>query len=194
MRALSRRTFKTDRERGPVEILCEEIGFQYSKDLERTDLFVAFVRVLVGHVERQRWLAEQIAPFSTNKNGPSPESAEALRLVREMLASNDPDSLIEKAAACHNYIHTVAPDDMYPCDHIIDQLSSCVSAIRFGLEKPCRSRHAAEAASHVWKCTYGITLFDEHSGAWEDEWACHQMQRAILSKLDPSSPTGETTA
>lgn len=55
------------------------------------------------------------------------------------------------------------------------------SAIRFGLETPCRSRHAAHAAQHVWQQIYGISLFDSHTPGWQREWARSKMIAALTA-------------
>ncbi len=98
-----------------------------------------------------------------------------------MLTLTDHDAMICRAAEAHAFIREVAPEDAYPCDHLIDMLSSCVSAIRFGLEKPCHSRHAAKAANHIWKHKYGVKLFDNFTPAWQKDWSRAMLQEAILS-------------
>lgn len=166
---------------GPIEILCDEIGVRFHPRLESPEMLVAFVSVMVGHISHMRYIQTHVGRMGGEK--PSPESEEVLTRVEAMLASNDPDGLIQKAAEIHSYIHQVAPDDVEPCDHLIDMLSSCVSAIRFGLEKPCQSRHAAEAASHVWRHQYGIRLFDSFTSGWQEEWARAQFHEAMISML-----------
>lgn len=167
--------------KGPIRILCDEIGFAFDDKLETTEMLLAFVSVLAGHVDSMRYIKSYCVKLGGE--AVSDESAKVLEMVAAVLATNDFDSLKDKCADIHNYIHTVAPDDAYPCDHLIDMLSSCVSAVRFGIEKRCHSRHAADAAQHVWKQLYGISLFDSHTPAWEKEWARAQLQTAILSRL-----------
>ena len=167
--------------KGPIEILCKEIGFRFDRRLETAEMLVAFVSTLVEHVGQMRWIKQQCT--SMGGAAPSTDSEEVLKRVRQMLSTNDHESLIPKAAEIHEHIHRVAPDDMEPADHLIDMLSSCVSAIRFGLEKPCHSRHAAEAAQHVWKQLYGIRLFDSFTPNWEKEWIRAQFQAAIVARL-----------
>lgn len=117
------------------------------------------------------------------QKAPSSDSAEVLRRIQELFllggVAQTSQTLIDGAAEVHSFIHDVAPEDAYPCDHLIDMLSSCVSAVRFGLEKPCHSRHAAEAANHVWKHKYGVRLFDSFTSAWETDWARAMLQEAI---------------
>ena len=168
-----------EREKGPVEILCSEIGFRFDQRLERTDLFVSFVSVLVGHVAAMREMKSLLSE-NVGTEAPSDDSGEVLRQAEGMLTCETAGLMLDKAADIHSFIHEVAPDDAYPCDHLIDMLSSCVSAIRFGLEVPCRSRHAAGAASHIWKHVYGVTLFDSFTPKWKCEWARAQFQEAIF--------------
>lgn len=172
-------------EAGPVRILCKEVGFQFCADMETPELLIAFVRVLVDHVAGDRETKVQISAIigldATGKpmNAPSEASADVLRRVRQMLVSRS-DEIVAEAAKCHDLIHEVHLEDDYPTDHCIDQLNSCVSAIRFGLEKPCNSRHAADAANHIWKLRYGIHLFDNCTGDWSKDWTRQQLQRAIV--------------
>lgn len=167
--------------KGPIEILCDEIGYPHDKALDRVDVFVAFVDSLVGEI------SDMIAWRSVISRGysePGYETAEAMRplkAVRELLTITAVPERDAKCAELHNGI--LSQPDEGPCNHFLDMLSSCVSAIRFGLEIPCHSRHAAEAASHVWKHKYGLRLFDQHTSRWEKDWACQKMQSAIIGLL-----------
>lgn len=163
-------------ERGPVRILCDEIGFAFDRRLEHPDVLVAFVAALVSEVQQHHDMAVSIAPY-TGKEPPS-ASVEVLALAQAMLAANDP---VAAAEAVHNASHRLNPDEAYPTNHTIDMLASCASALRFGLaEKPWTSRHAAAAANHVWERVYGITRFDRHSPAWGKEWARTVLQDAVV--------------
>lgn len=170
----------SERKKGPVEILCDEIGFSFDRRLEQPAVLIAFTRVLVSHIGHIRELSARIAHV-TNKT-PSDDSAEVLRRVVELLSTQEQDNniMIEGAAAIHDFIHNVEPPEDGSCNHLIDMLSSCVSAVRFGLESHCCSRHAAEAASHVWEQMYGVSLIDGLTPAWEHDWARRQLQEAIL--------------
>ena len=167
-----------EREKGPVELLCKEIDFRFEKAMERTEILVAFVEQLVSNIERHRHVQAAIASLT----GEAASEASGLVLARAvvMLRATKPSDLIQKAAAVHDIAQELNPEDAYPTDHIIDMLSSCASAIRFGLETPCHSRHAADAAQHVWRQRYGISLHDELSSAWCKDWTRTQLQRASL--------------
>lgn len=179
-----RRGLLNEREKGPIEILCKEIDFPFDRRLEHPSILVAFVAVLVSSIASMRYTQEKVAEMTGGKM-PSADSEAVLGRVLEMLASTDYDLLTGKAAEVHTFIHSVYSDEAYPCDHLIDMLSSCVSAIRFGLEKPCHSRHAAAACSDVWKQVYNIRQFDRYTPKWEHDWARAQLQEAIMLRMQP---------
>lgn len=161
---------------GPVETLCKEIDFHFHRDMESPRILVAFVARLVAEIASERGLADAISHVTGKP--PSEKSAEALRLARDMVAASDPGELIGRAALVHDFDHANNPEGG-PCDHLIDMLSSCASAIRFGLEVPCRSRHAAAAANHIWRILYGIKRQDSITPHWSKHWARIQLQNAI---------------
>lgn len=165
------------KEKGPIEILCDEIDFRFSRKMERVDLLVSFVSVIVGHVGDMRMTQEAISEMTGHS--PSDESAIFLGKVNDLLKLNDRQGLIDGASEIHSYSHGLGLEEAYPCDHLIDMLGSCVSAIRFGLEVPCHSRHAASAANHVWERAYGISRFDQYTSNWKNDWVRSQMQNAI---------------
>lgn len=165
--------------KGPVQLLCEEIRFPFDKRMERVDILVAFVAELVAVVRHSRELAQAIVKATGSP--PSEGSGEVLELCDAMLAAEGEAAIIEAAASVHEACWRLNPEEAYPTDHLIDMLSSCAGALRFGLEQPCRSRHAADAANHVWKRTYGINLFDRYTPEWSKLWARSKLQEAILS-------------
>lgn len=169
-----------EKPKGPIEILCHEIGFHFDKKLETIDMMVAFVSVLVSQIEHIRYVDEKIVGMTGRP--PTENSAKAISFMRETLTRGDRSLLIKGAADVHDFVHEVNPDEG-PCDHMVDMISSCASAIRFGLERPCGSRHAAAAASHIWEKVYGIKLFDEFTPNWQKEWARAKFQQAIISRL-----------
>lgn len=183
-----------ERKQGPVEILCKEIGFRFRRDMETQDVLVSFVSVLVGQIAHMRDQQERITEIpgvvAASHPKPSNDSGEVLQHVEAMLlVPGNQERMVAEAGRIHDLIHKLAPDDAYPCDHLIDMLSSCVSAIRFGLELPCMSRHAASAASHIWRHLYGVTMFDEFTPNWEKDWARAQLQDAITQLALRKQPT-----
>lgn len=171
---------KKPREKGPVEKLCDEIGATFTKNMESIVVLKAFVSVLVNEVEEMAGMDSQIAHL-TGKEVPD-ETYSAIEHVKSLLTLTDREELIKMAGDISmNAIHV--PDEG-PCNHYVDMLSSCVSAIWFGLERPCRSRHAAEAVNHIWRKKYGVTLFDQHSPAWGRQWACAKFYEALAVAAD----------
>lgn len=169
-------------EKGPIEKLCKEIGFRFEQTLERDELLVAFVAQLVSHIGEMHDMDATLVQVGGKP--PTIASKEALTKMHELLALPI-DKMIDASSVFHNFTDVLAPEDQYPCDHLIDMLSSCASAIRFGLEKPCRSRHAADAAQHVWKRVYGVIRFDRFTSNWEKEWARAQLTSAIAAIAFP---------
>lgn len=174
---------------GPVNILCKEIGARFEPGMETVAMLRAFVSILVGQVDEiKHW---QQATAHLTKKAPSANAQEAINLAYLMLGQTEPEKMKEAAAAVHDFCHVANPDDAYPTDHIIDMISGCASAIRFGLETPCHSRHAAEAASHIWRLKYGVGLHDSFTGAWEHEWARAMLQRAMLLQISQAKPLAD---
>lgn len=171
-----RRRFPPRGDEGPMEILCSEIDFPWDRRLEREDVFVEFVRVLVGHVRDMRVMHDRV-----RGGAPSLDSHQALVMADDMLTSIGRAEMIARAAAIHDQF--IEPDD-----HLVDMVKSCASAIRFGLETSCRSRHAAEAAGHIWRRRYGLSLFDSHTPDWSHDWTRGQVQTAIINLLPRPSP------
>lgn len=166
---------------GAVEILCREIGARYEPGMETVGMLLAFVSVLIGQVDEIRhW---QQATARLTQKAPSADAVKAISLAQLMVGQADPAMLIERAKAVHDFCHVANPDEAYPTDHLIDMVSSCASAIRFGLEMPCHSRHAAAAASHIWQQKYGMKLSDSISPSWGNDWARIMLQRAMLLQI-----------
>jgi hypothetical protein len=145
--------------------------------MEDHRLLVAFVGVLVDEVAHMRAIAEAVVPMTGQP--PSSDSAACLELSARMVENTERTELIAAAEAVHAFVHGSGADEAYPCDHLIDMLSGCASAIRFGLEFPCHSRHAAAAAEDVWKRRYGVQLFDDFTSAWCHEWVRAKFVEAL---------------
>lgn len=179
------RSIPTQREAGPVQVLCKEIGFNFDRRLERDDVFLAFIRELVEEVHDAHRMASSISEF-TGK--PASEAAGPLiDVARSMVATDlglSPKARENLARHICDRAHEVNPDDPgHSCDHLVDMLSSCAAAVWFGLETPCRSRHAANAAQHVWERVYGVSRFDSQTSDWQKSWARTKLQSAIVSLL-----------
>lgn len=164
--------------KGPIEILCKEIGFRFLPPMETPDLLVAFVRVLVSEIADARDIQDRIAHLTGKR--PSEGSAIVLDAAAAMLRATNVKEMIRVAAEVHSLADKHNPEEKYPTDHLIDMLSSCASVIRFGLEVPCASRHAASAADHVWKQKYGVSLFDRYTSNWQKDWARAKFEEAMM--------------
>jgi hypothetical protein len=180
------------RQKGPIELLCAEIGFRFQPAMETDEMLVSFVSELVRHILDMRKLAIGLSEF-TGKS-PSNGSKKAINNALAMLAVIGKSEKIRLAANLHSLCDELNPEDALPTDHLIDMISSCASAIRFGFEFPCQSRHAAHAAQHIWRQKYRISLFDSHSSKWEKDWICSVLQDAILAQVPSQSASqwGET--
>lgn len=182
-----------ERAQGPIEILCKEIDFRFERHMENDGILVAFVKVLVSQVAHIRDVQANIAGV-IGKEPPSDDSASVLVKVGALLELGERGRMLSYAAEVHRFIDEVEGSEDGPCDHLIDMLSSCVAAIRFGLERPCHSRHAAAAAQHIWKHVYGVSLFDRFTPAWEKDWTRAQLQEAILQLALRSAKATASTA
>jgi hypothetical protein len=160
--------------KGPVEILCQEIGVKFKKKMESTSTLVSFVSVLVKEIEEMMVTEDQLSEFTGKEV--SKKAIKSLECIKNLLTIKDRGELIKGAAKAHivAFVH-----DDGPCDHYVDMISSCISVIRFGLESPCRSRHAASAAKHVWKHRYSIKLFDNYSNSWGNQWSKAKLYEVV---------------
>lgn len=177
------------RQVGPVEGLCKEIGYPFDLRMERFDLFMAFVGQLVAQVRERRELDICLAQHLGVEAPPNPAD-EVLSQAKIMLLASDRAAAIIYAEDLHDMAHLLNPDEAVPTNHLIDMLSSCASAVRFGLgggSQGFGSRHAAAAASHVWERTYGVTRGDRYTGAWRHDWTRQKLTEAMISLL-PENP------
>jgi hypothetical protein len=174
------------RQRGPVELLCNEIGFRFRQSMETVQTLRAFTQVLVGEIEEMRHFAAAISDLTGTT--PSAESAEAIARASEMLTFAGRDQLIAVAATVHAFCNEANPEGKYPTDHYIDMVSSCTSILRFGLETPCHSRHAASAMEHVWRLKYGVKLHDRHTSNWANDWGRSVLESALLLQIPLPPP------
>ncbi|MFA9204868.1 MAG: hypothetical protein ACEQSH_00270 [Bacteroidia bacterium] len=155
-----------ERQRGAVEMLCAEIGEPFNMDLERPEMLLAFVRELVREISHMMELGAAISHV-TGRNV-SQDATAALAVAIEMVATQEVRQAIGRAVAIHNISHAAAED---VADRPLEMLSACASAVRFGLESPRCSRHAAAAAQQIWANKYGVSLFDRQTPNWERDWA-----------------------
>src|SRR5258708_1151437 len=86
------------RERGSVENLCREIGFEFTLGMENPRLLMGFVKRLVLEVAEMRWQAESIAEKITGCGAPSTGSGDLLDKVLDMLNGDDVSAMLEQCA------------------------------------------------------------------------------------------------
>lgn len=172
------------RQRGPVELLCNEVGFRFRPQMETVQMLAAFADVLLDVIDGMRSMEVAISRL-TGKT-PSLASGEALTLAKAMLRNTDRTKIIEDAASVHDFCSRNNPEE---ADRIIDMVSSCASIVRFGLEVPCHSRHAASAAELVWRTRYGVSLFDQYTGNWCKDWTCAMIEKALIQQIPNPEPT-----
>lgn len=177
-----------ERKIGAVEGLCKEIEFPFIKAYECPEVLVSFVAVLVAEIADRRAMEEKIAPVTGYL--PTNDSLQFLGMVEVMLKSRI-DLMIGLAAEIHDHHAMNGFEEAEPCDLLVELFSSCTSAIRFGLEDSCRSRHTAQAAQDVWKYKYGLRLFDLNTSKWEKDWARTIFVQALACLLFPSKPQQE---
>ena len=170
-----------ERVKGPVEILCEEIGFRFQTNMETKEMLVSFVRVLIDQIE-DRFIMQSALSSITGKE-PNDNAKKAIEAAKEMLSFAEQNDMVQSAANVHSLCDELNPENSYPTDHLIDMVSSCASAIRFSFEQPCNSRHAANAADHVWKLRYGISFFDKQTSNWKNDWSRSIFETAMLNLM-----------
>jgi len=100
--------------------------------------------------------------------------------LKQVLAADDPATLVAGAGAVHDLIHAFQWQGNW-ASHVFDIVGSLASALRFGLDERDEfgSRHAAEAANHLWRHEYGVSKFDEFTGDWQKSWACAQFDEGM---------------
>lgn len=172
------------REKGPVEILCREINFPWDVRLERSAVLVAFAAELLTEIDGERSVMARVGEMVGTF--PSDGSRHAIQAAWGMFAGGTDAERIARAAAVHDLCHELNPEGAHPTDHLIDMVSSIASAVRFGLQSPCASRHAAAAANHVWKRLYGVSCFDSMTAAWEKDWARSKLTGVLVTLASPA--------
>lgn len=160
------------RDKGAIEILCDEIGVDFINSYESPSVLISYISVLIDEIKDMYFIDKMLEKVGGKP--PSSDSKKMLSQAEILLKINDVSQLISACREIHNTFTANCP--------YTDMLYSCVSALRFGLEVPCHSRHAASATGHIWKKKYGITLFDKNSNRWEKDWGKVKFYEA-LSKL-----------
>ena len=138
---------------GPVEILCNEIGAVFNSNMETIPVFMAFISVLVAEIEHDEVMNAKIRGSSVDK-----KTQQAFVDIDEILSATEREQILYLADQFH--IHEQPK-------HL---LHDCAIAIKFGLEVPCKSRHAADAAKRICRYLYGYKMHDPAICDFENQW------------------------
>lgn len=77
-----------EREKGPLEILCKEIGARFERRMDQEAILVSFVGVLVDEIADMRGMRERLSAIAgVGVSSPSSDSAVVLEATRLMLAA-----------------------------------------------------------------------------------------------------------
>ena len=139
--------------KGPVEILCDEIGAVFNPNMETIPVFLSFITVLVAEIKDDEILNAKIRGSRVEE-----------KLQRAFI---DMDELL--SATEYNQIMYLA--DQF-CIHEVPShlLRQCAVAVKFGLEFPCKSRHAEDVAKQICRYLYGYSLHDAMINEFENKW------------------------
>jgi hypothetical protein len=139
--------------KGPVEILCGEIGAVFNSNMETIPVFMSFMARLVAEIEHDEIMSAKIRGSEVDE--------------KLQQAFVDIDELL--SATSHEQISYLA--DQF-CIHESPKhlLRGCALAIKFGLEAPCKSRHAADVAKQICRHLYGYSMHDTMINEFENQW------------------------
>ena len=139
--------------KGPVEILCDEIGAVFNSNMETIPVFLSFVTVLVAEIEHDEIMAAKIRGSEVDE-----KIQQAFVDMDELLSATEYEQILHLAGqfCTHDF-----PNHL---------LRKCAIAIKFGLEAPCKSRHAADAAKIICRHLYGYNMHDIMIGEFENKW------------------------
>ena len=140
--------------KGPVETLCDEIGAVFNSNMETIPVFMSFVARLVAEIEH-----DEIMNAKIRGNNVKEKVQQAFVDMDELLSAT-------------NYNQIMYLADQF-CIHEAPKhlLQDCAVAIKFGLEVPCKSRHAADAAKRICRHLYGYNMHDTMINDFENKWA-----------------------
>ena len=147
---------------GPVEILCNEIGAVFNQNMETIPVFLSFMTVLVAEIEEDEIIRAKILGKSVSE-----KIQQAFVDMDELLSATDHDQIMYLA---DQYCIHESPS------HLLRQ---CAIAIKFGLELPCKSRHAADAAKHICRHRYKYSLHDIMINEFENRWVRDKFYDAL---------------
>lgn len=139
--------------KGPVEILCNEIGAVFNSNMETIPVFLSFIAVLVAEIEEEEIISAKIHGHQIEE-----KLQQAFIDMDEILSATEQEQILYLADQF--YIHE-------PPSHL---LRDCAITIKSGLEVPCNSRHAADAAKHICRHIYEYKMHDIMINEFENNW------------------------
>ena len=139
--------------KGPVEVLCDEIGAVFNSNMETIPVFLSFITVLVAEIEH-----EAIMNAKIHKSQVEEKLQQAFVDMDELLSATEYNQIMYLA---DQFCIHEAPS------HLLRQ---CAVAVKFGLERPCKSRHAADAAKNICRHIYGYSMHDIMINEFENQW------------------------
>ena len=150
--------------KGPVEILCNEIGAVFNSNMETIPVFMSFMTALVAEIEHDEIMNAKIRGSRVDE-----KLQQAFVDMDELLSGTE-----------HGQILYLA--DQF-CIHESPKhlLRECAVAIKFGLEVPCKSRHAADVAKHICRHLYGYSLHDTMISEFENQWVRNKFYDSLGS-------------
>ena len=140
--------------KGRVEILCDEIGAVFNPNMETIPVFLSFITVLVAEIEHDEIMKAKVRGSQVEE-----KLQQAFIDMSELLSTKDYYKIMYLADQF--YIHE-SPG------HLLRQ---CAVAVKFGLERPCKSRHAADVAKQICRYLYGYSVHDIMISEFENQWA-----------------------
>ena len=148
--------------KGPVEILCDEIGAVFHPAMETIPVFLSFITVLVAEIENDEIMNAKIRGSQVEE-----KVQQAFVDMDELLSATD-----------YNQIMYLA-DQFYIHESPSHLLRQCAVAVKFGLERPCKSRHAADVAKQICRHMYGYNLHDIMINGFENQWARNKFYESL---------------
>jgi hypothetical protein len=147
---------------GPVEILCNEVGAVFNPNMETIPVFLSFITVLVAEIEH-----DEIMNAKIHGSQVAEQLQQAFVDMDELLSATDYNQIVYLA---DQFCIHEAPS------HLLRQ---CAVAVKFGLERPCKSRHAAEAAKHICGHLYGYSMHDIMINEFENQWVRNKLYDSL---------------
>ena len=138
--------------KGPVEILCDEVGAVFNSNMETIPVFLSFIKVLVADIEH-----DEIINAIIRGSTVSEQIQQSFVDMYKLLSATDREQILYLA-------------DQFLISASLKLLRQCAIAVKFGLETPCKSRRAADVAKSICRHLYEHTMHDTAINEFENEW------------------------